>query len=538
MFYPKLFKETLLPYTRTPICLYGDHKIPDRLKDMPDNPKPNFFAMVEYFFHRACVIVEDKLVQDLANVKGQRMSLKERKAKVKGVLKNLEQCHHVIEINFPLRKDNGDFEIIRSYRAQHSRHKIPNKGGIRYCTHVNLDEVKALATLMTFKCACVDVPFGGSKGGIAIDPSKYTLPEIERITRRYALELIKKGFIGPGIDVPAPDIATGEKEMSWIADTYAKTVGYQDLNAYGCVTGKPINQGGISGRTSATGRGVFHGTEAFANNDELMDMIGLKPGIAGKTYIVQGLGNVGFHAMRYFTRGGAICIGVIEKDGSIFSKKGIDPLALQDHLLNKKTIKGFSGTEARDSNLLYEKCDILIPAAIEQVITKENAGKVQAKIISEGANGPLTPAADKILLEKKVMVIPDLFANAGGVTVSYFEWLKNINHVSYGRLTFKYDRESYLHVLRSVQESLESKLSGVVKGPISIDPSEEFRKRMCNATEKDIVQSGLESTMARSAEAIIETAKKFKLGLDLRTAAYVNSIEKIFHTYSEAGLTL
>lgn len=519
---------------------YGDHKIPDRLKDMPENPKPKFFDMVEYFFHRACMVVEDKLIDDLGKVKGTRMDLKERKSKVKGILKSMEECNHVIEIAFPIKRDNGEYEIIKSYRAQHSKHRVPCKGGIRYSTRVNIDEIKALAALMTFKCACVDVPFGGSKGGVAIDASKYSLNEIEKITRRYTLELAKKGFIGPGIDVPAPDIATGEREMSWIADTYSKTIGYQDTNSYGCVTGKPINQGGIHGRTSATGRGVYHGTDAFVNNAELMKIVGLEPGLKGKTFIVQGLGNVGFHAMRYFHRAGAICIGVIEHDGSLFSAKGIDPLALQEHRLTTKTVKGFKGEgiEERDANLMYEKCDILLPCAVEQVITKENAGKIQAKVIAEGANGPLTPAADKILIEKKVMVIPDLFVNAGGVTVSFFEWLKNLNHVSYGRLTFKYERESNLHLLHSVQESIGKKLGCLVEdGCIPIEPTEEFRNRMCGATEKDIVQSGLESTMERAAVAIMETAKKFDLCLDLRTAAYANSVEKIFNTHSEAGLT-
>lgn len=262
---------------------YADHKIPDRLKDVPTSPNPRFFDMVEYFFHRACMIVEDKLVDDLQYVKGSRLGLQQRKAKVNGILTLMEQCDHIIEIAFPLKRDNGEYEIIKGYRAQHSSHKLPCKGGIRYSLDVSRDEVKALSALMTFKCACVDVPFGGGKAGIKINPKEYSENELEKITRRFTLELAKKGFIGPGIDVPAPDMGTGEREMSWIADTYSKTVGYNDINSHACVTGKPIGQGGIHGRVSATGRGVFHGLENFINEANYMGMIGTTPGWGGKT---------------------------------------------------------------------------------------------------------------------------------------------------------------------------------------------------------------------------------------------------------------
>ncbi|NXW07206.1 DHE3 dehydrogenase, partial [Fregetta grallaria] len=402
--------------------------------------------------------------------------------------------------------------------------------GIRYSLDVSVDEVKALASLMTYKCAVVDVPFGGAKAGVKINPKNYTDNELEKITRRFTMELAKKGFIGPGVDVPAPDMSTGEREMSWIADTYASTIGHY-VKAHPAA-GRLISVDSLSSLLFHLCRMPSHYVTMLPGYGSM----GTSGDRRGPPKQCLGFGNVGLHSMRYLHRFGAKCVAVGEFNGSIWNPDGIDPKELEDYKLQHGTIMGFPKAQPLEGSILETDCDILIPAASEKQLTKANAHRVKAKIIAEGANGPTTPEADKIFLDRNIMVIPDLYLNAGGVTVSYFEWLKNLNHVSYGRLTFKYERDSNYHLLMSVQESLERKF-GKHGGTIPVVPTAEFQDRISGASEKDIVHSGLAYTMERSARQIMRTAMKYNLGLDLRTAAYVNAIEKVFKVYNEAGLT-
>ncbi len=443
----------------------------------------------------------------------------------RGLIEQIKQCNSILHVTFPLRLQKGKFKVIEAYRVQHSQHKSPVKGGIRYSSMVNEDEIKALAALMSYKCALVNVPFGGAKGGVKVEPSKYTIDQLEKITRRFTSELIKRNSIGPAIDVPAPDYGTGPREMAWIADTYM-TFNSQEVNALGCVTGKPLSQHGIRGRKEATGRGVYFGIREAVDGYEDMQKLGLYPGIGDKRVIIQGLGNVGYYSGLYLQQGGATVVGIAEYDGGIFKEDGLDVEAVHKHRLDTGSILNFEGAKnvKNGRDLLEYECDILVPAALENQITTNNAGKIKAKIIAEAANGPITANAEKILLKRGVFIIPDLYLNAGGVTVSYFEWLKNISRVSFGKINKRYNELNNEMMVSAIEDASDTNL-----------PYKQRIQLIKGAGEFELVDSGLEGVMVNAYQQINEIRKE-KAVEDLRTAAFINSLEKIAVSYLELGV--
>ncbi|KAA5543488.1 Glu/Leu/Phe/Val family dehydrogenase [Adhaeribacter rhizoryzae] len=442
-----------------------------------------------------------------------------------GILEQIKICNSVYKVNFPVEAD-GKVIVYEGIRAQHSHHKLPTKGGIRYSMHVDEDEVIALATLMTFKCALVDVPFGGAKGGIKINPRTTPVEILEKVTRRYASELIKKNLIGPGVDVPAPDYGTGSREMAWIADTY-HTFKHGETNALGSVTGKPVGQGGIRGRTEATGLGIFYGLREALQDTEILKQLNISPGLNGKRMIVQGLGNVGYHAAHFCMQEGVIITGIAEREGGIFNPDGLDLEAAFLHRKSTGSILDFPGaTNVTNSlDLLTYECDILLPAALENQIDHTNAAHVKAKIIAEGANGPITQDGEKILLKKGIFIIPDLYLNAGGVTVSYFEWLKNISNVRFGRMGKRAEEAS----LRRIVDTIESHTGHSIS-------AKERQMVIHGADEVDLVRSGLEDTMILAYHEIRDVMHRNPGINDLRTAAFFDAIQKISVSYMSLGI--
>jgi glutamate dehydrogenase (NAD(P)+) len=445
-----------------------------------------------------------------------------------GLLEQIKICNAVYRMNFPVKLGN-EVKVIEAYRVQHSHHRTPTKGGIRFSNHVTQDEVMALAALMSYKCAIVDVPFGGAKGGVKINPWEYSEEDLEKITRRYTSELIKRNLIGPSVDVPAPDYGTGSREMAWIYDTYRAFKG-DEIDSAGCVTGKPVTLNGVRGREEATGRGVFYGIREACNVPEDMKKLGLSAGTKGKTMIIQGLGNVGSFTGRICQdEGGLILIGVGEVEGAIYKKDGIDIHELLKFRKETGSILQFPGAqnfakEEREQVLELE-CDVLIPAALESVIHMGNADKIKAKIIAEAANGPIGADAEEILLQKGKMIIPDVYLNAGGVTVSYFEWLKNLSHMRFGRMDKRFNQARYTDFVHLVEKMTgrdvtNSELDVITRG----------------ADEIDLVRSGLEETMINAYHGIRDIMMENNKVTDLRTAAFVGSIKKISNDYLTLGI--
>jgi glutamate dehydrogenase (NAD(P)+) len=441
-----------------------------------------------------------------------------------GLLAQIKACNSVFRVQFPLRRDDGSIEVMNGWRAQHSVHRLPSKGGIRYAPNVDEDEVSALAALMTYKCALVDVPFGGAKGAVRIDTTKYSVAELERVTRRFTYELYAKNLIGPGLDVPAPDYGTGPREMAWIVDTYAM-LAPGTIDALGCVTGKPVTQGGVRGRTQATGKGVYFALRESVNDEEVMKPLGFKTGLAGKRVVVQGMGNVGYWTAKFIQEGGGIIIGLAEREGAISSQSGLDVEKVLEHRQETGSILKYPGATdiANSADALEMDCDVLVPAALENVITGENVDRIKAKIIVEGANGPVTADASEKLLSRGVLLVPDLYTNAGGVTVSYFEWVKNLSHMRFGRMEKRFQEHTNEQILAAVEQLTGKKMSESAR-----------RKAAEAAGEEELVNSGLEETMVAAYSELRVIQKEESV--DLRTAAFMNAIGKVAMAYTQRGI--
>lgn len=443
-----------------------------------------------------------------------------------GILDQIRACNSVLRIKFPIKDEKGDIRVIEAYRVQHSHHRMPTKGGIRYSEHIDQEEVMALASLMTYKCSIVDVPFGGAKGGIKIDSKKESVTILENVTRRYTTELIKKNFIGPGLDVPAPDYGSGEREMSWIVDTYL-TLKPGEIDGLGCVTGKPVSLGGVNGRREATGRGVAYGLKEAFSFEEDMKALGLTTGLKDKTVVVQGLGNVGYYSALYMQEYGCKIISISEYEGAIYNENGLDVVEVFEHRQKTGSILNFPNSKnlEKSGDALELECDILIPAALENQITLSNMERIKAKVIGEAANGPVTAQASEFLFKKGVMIIPDIYLNAGGVTVSYFEWLKNLSHVRFGRMQKKHEEEHF-DMLADLLEKMTGK---------KIDDRD--RKMVSKgADEIDLVNSGLSETMAQAYVSIRDVWKEGKGQYDMRTAAFILALNKVGSDYKQMGI--
>ena len=437
----------------------------------------------------------------------------------------IKACTSVLQVSFPV-KIQGEIRVFTGWRAVHSIHRQPSKGGIRYSLSVDQNEVEALAALMTYKCAIIDVPFGGSKGGVYLNPADYSREELEIITRRFARELASKGFLSPAENVPAPDVGTGQREMAWIADTY-KHLFPEDINHMACVTGKPVEHGGIHGRTEATGRGVQYVLEEFFRHPEEVKQTGMTGDLVGKEIVIQGLGNVGYYAAKFLSEdSGAKIIAIIASDGVISNPNGLDVETVFRHKCDTGGLKGFPGAEySEDGDQALEmECDILIPAALEAVIHTDNATRIKAKLIAEAANGPVTFEADSILQNNGVVILPDAFVNAGGVVVSYFEWVRNISHIRLGRLARRYDETRGRHIV----EALEAAGSKV--------PDSLRTELIRGADEFDLVRSGLDDSMRSALQAIIKEKNNNEKIHDYRTAAFVIALTKLARSYLDVGV--
>ncbi|WP_435168125.1 Glu/Leu/Phe/Val family dehydrogenase [Falsirhodobacter sp. 1013] len=447
-----------------------------------------------------------------------------------GLEQKIRVCNSTYTVRFGVRL-RGKIETFTGYRSVHSEHMEPVKGGIRFALNVNQDEVEALAALMTYKCALVETPFGGSKGGLCIDPRQYDERELELITRRFAYELIKRDLINPAQNVPAPDMGTSEREMAWIADQYAR-MNTTDINAKACVTGKPLNAGGIQGRVEATGRGIQFALREFFRHPEDAAKAGLSGKLDGKRVVVQGLGNVGYHAAKFLSEeDGAKITAIIERDGALVGD-ALDVEDVRQWIVKTGSVRDYPNAQFVEdgAKLLEAECDILIPAAMEGAIHRGNAERIQAPLIIEAANGPVTFGADEILRKKGTLIIPDMYANAGGVTVSYFEWVKNLSHIRFGRMQRRAEEARHELLVNELERLSSDKGLGWTLSP-------DFKKRYLHgAGELELVRSGLDDTMRTAYQAMREVWHGRDDVEDLRVAAYIVSISRVAATYQSKGL--
>jgi glutamate dehydrogenase (NAD(P)+) len=445
-----------------------------------------------------------------------------------GLAEKIRVCNATYVTRFGVRL-RGKMHTFTGWRAVHSNHNNPAKGGIRYSAQADQDEVEALAALMTYKCALLGLPFGGSKGALMIDPRDWNELELEKITRRFAQELIRHGFLNSGMNVPAPDMGTNDQTMMWIADEYRR-LKPDDINGMACVTGKPLGGNGIEGRTEATGRGVQFAVQAFFETGQDAQKAGFEDSnMSGRTVIIQGLGNVGYHAAKFLSEEDRCrIIAVIERDGVIRNPEGLNIERLKLHVTETDGVQGFDGGsfDPDGATALEDDCDILIPAAMERVIHSRNAGAIKARLIVEAANGPITYEADKSLRERGVVIIPDLFANAGGVVVSYFEWVKNLTHIPFGLMERRYDEKDHRTLARSLEMMTGQSF-----------PKEAEDEFFHGRREIDLVRSGLDD-MIRSTYA--ELSRRWNnpddAAVDLRNAAYSLAINRIAEAYKAIGI--
>ncbi|MFT6531281.1 MAG: glutamate dehydrogenase (NAD(P)+) [Limimaricola cinnabarinus] len=475
----------------------------------PEMAEPGFRDSVDMMFNRAVALM------DLSP----------------GLEEKIRVCNATYTVRFGVRL-RGQIHTFTGYRSVHSEHMEPVKGGIRYASSVHQEEVEALAALMTYKCALVEVPYGGSKGGLRIDPRDWDEHELEQITRRFAYELAKRDLISPSQNVPAPDMGTGEREMAWIADQYAR-MNTTDINSRACVTGKPLNAGGIHGRVEATGRGVQYALREFFRHPEDVAKANLSGTLAGKRVIVQGLGNVGYHAAKFLSEeDGARITAIIERDGAIADEDGLDVEAVHQWIGKHGGVAGFAGATHHEdgARLLEAECDILIPAALESTINLGNADRIQAPLIIEAANGPITAGADDILRGKGTVIIPDMYANAGGVTVSYFEWVKNLSHIRFGRMERRADEARAQAIVDELERLSDDEGLGW-------NLSKDFKARYLKGDDElELVRSGLDDTMRTAYQSMREIWHSRDDVPDLRTAAYLVAIGRVAMSYRSKGL--